>query len=60
MRGDFDEDEYDDAPLMWAFCEACTEFRGVCCGNERDGYWCVDCCDHPYEDADPGDEPKGK
>jgi len=34
------------------WCVRCREFKHICCGSTTFGFWCEDCCPHPYDDHD--------
>lgn len=37
---------------MQHWCAACGQLRPVCCGDNTNGFWCGDCCQHPYDERD--------
>ena len=37
------------------WCARCKEWAIVCCGDEANGWFCQDCCDHPYSDREPSE-----
>jgi hypothetical protein len=36
------------------WCVTCKQFKYICCGDTTNGFWCDDCCPHPYDDRDDG------
>jgi hypothetical protein len=44
-----------DEPFHREYCVTCGQHRPVCCGDFTNGFWCHECCPHPYDvDADDG------
>lgn len=35
-----------------AVCQTCGQRKQVCCGSHVNGFWCHDCCPHPYDHDD--------
>lgn len=35
-------------------CATCGKHRPVCCGDFTNGFWCHDCCPHPYDEREDG------
>ncbi len=36
-------------PLTREWCVTCGKFKAACCGDLTNGFWCRDCCPHPYD-----------
>lgn len=35
-------------------CVKCGQRKLACCGDNTNGFWCSDCCPHPYDESDDG------
>lgn len=39
-------------PLLLDDCATCHRRLPVCCGDFTNGFWCRECCPHPYDERD--------
>jgi hypothetical protein len=54
-----DDEGRDNGLNMKAWCAACGHYARVCCGDNTNGFYCLDCCEHPYEEREPWNHDTG-
>jgi hypothetical protein len=46
----------DDGLNFREWCARCERWARICCGDATNGWYCTDCCEHPYDEARRGSD----